>query len=57
MYFGVWPISLKFITKNHTGPCKQGSTHELADNAESLQVPKTQAGKKLYSINSARLLF
>lgn len=48
-YFGVWPISLKFITENHTGPCKQESAHELADNAESLQVPKTWAGKKLYS--------
>ena len=39
-YFGFWPISLKFITTNHTGPW-QGSTHKLADNAEALQVPKT----------------
>lgn len=37
--FGFWPISLKFTTKNHTGLCKQGSTHELSDNAESLEVP------------------
>lgn len=40
-HFWFWPVSLKFIPKNHTEPCKQGSTHKLADNAESLQVPKT----------------
>lgn len=43
--------------KNHTGPCKQVSTLELADSAESLQVSKTWDSRGQYSANSARLPF
>lgn len=43
--------------KNHTGPGKQGSTHELTDSTESLQVSKTWASRGQYSGNSTRLPF
>lgn len=40
LVFGPFPSSS--LPKNHTGPYKQGSTLELTDSAESLQVSKPE---------------
>lgn len=45
-YFGFWRISLKFITKNHTGSCKQGSPHKLADRRIPASNPKPELGER-----------